>query len=259
MTYEEIRYTVDAPVARLTLANPGKINALSSKMIQEMIHALNIVADDESVKVVIIAAEGKNFCAGHNLPEMIGTGVRAIKTIFDECTRMMQLIHTIPQPVIGQVQGIATAAGCQLAAWCDLVIAAENARFATPGVSIGLFCTTPMVAISRAIGRKAAMEMLLTGRYFPAEEAKALGLVNRVVPLENLAAETEKLALEIATASRFTLSIGKQGFYAQVDQEDDKAFQFAKHTITMNAMADDAQIGIQAFLDKNQNVTWINR
>jgi len=259
MTYEEIRYTVNAPVAWLTLANPSKINALSSKMIREMTHALNTVADDESVKVVIIAAEGKNFCAGHNLPEMVGTGVRVVKTIFDECTRMMQLIHTIPQPVIGQVQGIATAAGCQLAAWCDLVVAAENARFATPGVSIGLFCTTPMVAVSRAIGRKAAMEMLLTGRYFPAEEAKALGLVNRVVPLENLEAETEKLAQEIATASRFTLSIGKQGFYAQVDQEDDKAFQFAKHTITMNAMAEDAQNGIQAFLDKDPNVTWKNR
>lgn len=259
MTYKEIRFSIDAPIARLTLANPGKINALSSTMIGEMIDALNCIAEDESIKVVILAAEGKNFCAGHNLPEMVDAGVRDVKRIFDECTRMMQLIHTIPQPVIGQVQGIATAAGCQLAAWCDLVIASEDARFATPGVSIGLFCTTPMVAVSRAIGRKAAMEMLLTGRYFPADEAKSLGLVNRVVAIENLASETEKLAREIAQASGFTLAIGKQAFYAQVDQEDDKAFQFAKHTITMNAMAEDAQTGIQAFLDKNKEITWKNR
>lgn len=259
MTYQEIRFSIEAPIARLTLANPSRINALSLTMISELMHALNTVANDETVKVVILAAEGKNFCAGHNLPEMVGSGVKEIKTIFDECTRMMQMIHTIPQPVIGQVQGIATAAGCQLAAWCDLIVASEDARFATPGVSIGLFCTTPMVAISRAIGRKAAMEMLLTGRYFPADEAKSMGLVNRVVIAEKLASETEKLALEIATASRFTLGIGKQAFYAQVDQEDDKAFQFAKHTITMNAMAEDAQAGIQGFLDKNPVKTWKNR
>ena len=259
MTYNEIRFSTDAPIARLTLANPSKINSLSSTMIAEIIDALNSIAYDESIKVVILAAEGKNFSAGHDIAEMVDAGVKEIKTIFDECTRMMQLIHTIPQPVIGQVQGIATAAGCQLAAWCDLVVASEDARFATPGVKIGLFCTTPMVAVTRAIGRKAAMEMLLTGRYFPAEEAKALGLVNRVVPIADLAGETEKLAEEIAQASRFTMGIGKQAFYAQVDQEDDKAFQFSKHTITMNAMAEDAQNGIKAFLDKNPDVVWKNR
>jgi enoyl-CoA hydratase/carnithine racemase len=172
---------------------------------------------------------------------------------------MMQLIHDLPQPVIAQVQGIATAAGCQLAAWCDLVIASEDASFATPGVKIGLFCTTPAVAVSRAIGRKAAMEMLLTGRYFPAEEAKDLGLVNRVVPLSELEQETEKLAAQIAEASRFTLSIGKQGFYSQVDQEDDKALDFAKHTIVMNNMAEDAQNGIRAFVEKQPPVEWKNR
>ncbi len=259
MTYEEIRFSVDGPIARLTLANPSKINALSIRMTQEMIHALNSVADDDAVKVVIIAAEGKNFSAGHYLPEMINTGVKEVKEIFDECTRMMELIHSIPQPVIGQIQGIATAAGCQLAAWCDLVVASEDARFATPGVRIGLFCSTPMVAVTRAIGRKAAMEMLLTGRYFPAEEAKELGLVNRVVPLSDLADETEKLAREIATASRFTLSIGKQAFYAQIDQEDEKAAQIAKQTMTMNAMAEDAKNGIQGFLDKKPLKTWKNR
>jgi enoyl-CoA hydratase/carnithine racemase len=160
--------------------------------------------------------------------------------------------------VIAQVQGIATAAGCQLVAWSDLAVAEEGARFATPGVKIGLFCTTPMTAITRAIGRKAAMEMLLTGRYFSAHEAKQLGLVNRVVPLDMLAAETEKLAAQIAEASRFVLSIGKQGFYAQVDQPDDKAMHFAKHTMTMNLAAEDAQSGIQAFLEKKSPV-WKNR
>ncbi|NQU63266.1 MAG: enoyl-CoA hydratase/isomerase family protein [SAR324 cluster bacterium] len=259
MKYEEIRFSTDGAIARLTLANPSKINALSIRMTQEMIHALNSVADDETVKVVIIAAEGKNFSAGHYLPEMIHIGVKEVKHIFDECTRMMQLIHAIPQPVIGQIQGIATAAGCQLAAWCDLVVASEDARFATPGVRIGLFCSTPMVAVTRAIGRKAAMEMLLTGRYFPAEEAKALGLVNRVVPLSDLVAETDKLAKEIATASRFTVGIGKQTFYAQVDQEDEKAAQIAKNAMTMNAMAEDAQNGIQGFLDKKPLTTWKNR
>lgn len=259
MNYEKIRFDVKDAVAFLTLANPEKINALSGQMIQEVIHALGQVSADESVKVVIIRAEGKNFCAGHYLPELLNEGVKSYKWVFDECTRMMQLIHDLPQPVIAQVQGIATAAGCQLAAWCDMVMASEDASFATPGVKIGLFCTTPAVAVSRAIGRKAAMEMLLTGRSFPAEEAKQLGLVNRVVPLSQLGQETEKLAAQIAEASRFTLSIGKQGFYSQVDQEDDKALDFAKHTIVMNNMAEDAQNGIRAFVDKQPPVEWKNR
>jgi len=170
----------------------------------------------------------------------------------------MQTIHEIPQPVIAQVQGIATAAGCQLVAWCDLAIAEEGARFATPGVKIGLFCTTPMVAITRAIGRKAALEMLLTGRYVPAGEAKELGLINRVVPLDDLETETESLAGQIAEASRFTLAIGKQGFYAQVDQPDAAAMHYAKHTITMNMGTEDAQGGIQAFIAKKKPV-WKDR
>ena len=158
---------------------------------------------------------------------------------------MMQLIHAIPQPVIAQVQGIATAAGCQLVAWCDLAVAEHGARFATPGVKIGLFCTTPMVALSRAIGRKAALEMLLTGRYVPAQEALSLGLINKVVAPEELDQATRTLADQIAEASGFTLGIGKQAFYAQIDQTDDKAFEFAKHTITLNTMAIDAPKGYQ--------------
>jgi enoyl-CoA hydratase/carnithine racemase len=258
MTYEEIIFTKEGPIAFLTLNQPKKINALSEKMISEMIHALTGVSSDEDIKVVVIRAEGKHFCAGHDLSEMVGRGVKAGKVIFDRCTVMMQILHTMPQPVIAQVQGVATAAGCQLAAWCDLVVAEEGARFATPGVKIGLFCTTPAVAVSRAIGRKAALEMLLTGRDFMAQEAKELGLVNRVVPLKDLASETEQLASEIAEASRFVLAIGKQGFYAQVDQTDEKAMHYAKHTISMNLMAEDAQNGISAFIEK-KTPEWKNR
>lgn len=258
MPYEEILYSKKGPVGYLTLNNPQKINALSKAMIAEMIQALDAAAQDESVKVLVIRAAGKHFCAGHNLTEMVDGGVKEYKAIFDQCTRMMQMIHEIPQPVIAQVQGIATAAGCQLVAWCDLAVAEEGARFATPGVKIGLFCTTPMVAVTRAIGRKAALEMLLTGRYLPAREAKELGLINRVVPLDELETATEALARQIAEASRFVLAIGKQGFYVQADQPDASAMHYAKHTITMNLGADDAQGGIQAFLDKKAPV-WKNR
>ena len=258
MNYEEILFSAEGSVGYLTMNNPSKINALSKKMIGEMIHLLTAVSVDESIKVIVIRATGKHFCAGHDLSEMRGQGVKDYKFIFDQCTQMMQLIHAIPQPVIAQVQGVATAAGCQLVAWCDLAVAEEGARFATPGVKIGLFCTTPMVAITRTIGRKAAMEMLLTGRFFPASEARELGLINRVVPLEDLPGETQKLAIQIAEASRFVLAIGKQGFYAQIDQPDDPAMNYAKHTIALNLTAEDAQNGIAAFIEKKPLV-WKNR
>ena len=258
MPYEEILYSIKGPVGYLTLNNPEKINALSKAMIGEIIYALDEIAGDESIKVLVIRGAGKHFCAGHDLSEMIYNGVKEYKYIFDQCSKMMQMIHEIPQPVIAQVQGIATAAGCQLVAWCDLAVAEEGARFATPGVKIGLFCTTPMVAVARAIGRKAAMEMLLTGRYYPANEARDLGLINRVVPLKDLETETDTLALQIADASRFVLAIGKQGFYAQVDQPDSNAMHYAKHTITMNLSAEDAQNGIDAFLKKKKPV-WKDR
>ena len=258
MVYEQIVLSTKAPIACITLNNPAKLNALSQRMIGEISDALETIAGDETVKVIIVRAEGKHFCAGHYLDEMVDEGLKEYKNIFDRCNRMMQLIHEVPQPVIAQVNGVATAAGCQLVAWCDLAVAEAGARFATPGVRIGLFCTTPMVAVTRAIGRKAAMEMLLTGRFFSAQEAKDLGLVNRVVPVEQLAEETEKLALQIAEASRFVLAIGKQAFYAQVDQTDDKAMHYTKHTITMNLMADDAQHGIHAFIDKKKP-EWKNR
>jgi enoyl-CoA hydratase/carnithine racemase len=257
MAYQEILFSTEGSLALVTLNNPGKINALSRRMIQELTDVLARIAGDESLKVVIMRAAGQHFCAGHDLEEMVGQGAKDYKQIFDQCTRMMQLIHDIPQPVIAQVQGVATAAGCQLVAWCDLAVAEHGARFATPGVKIGLFCTTPMVALSRAVGRKAAMEMLLTGRYVPAEEALKLGLINKVVPLEGLGQETRALAEQIAEASGFVLGIGKQAFYAQIDQTDDKAFEFAKHTIALNNLAEDAQNGINAFLQK-QKPEWKN-
>ena len=258
MAHEEIVFSTKGPIGILTLNNPKKINALSQQMITEISDVLSSVSEDESIKVVIIRAAGNHFCAGHYLKEMVDNGIKEYKSIFDQCTKMMQLIHELPQPVIAQVQGIATAAGCQLVAWCDLAVAAEGSQFATPGVKIGLFCTTPMVAVTRAIGRKAAMEMLLTGRFFSAQEAKELGLINRVVSLESLEEETEKLASQIAEASRFVLAIGKQGFYAQVDQSDSNAMHYAKHTITMNLSAVDAQNGINAFLNK-ETPAWQNR
>lgn len=258
MAFEEILFTVTDHIGTITLNNPDKINALSTKMIAELSSVLTTAADDELIKVMIIRAAGKHFCAGHYLQEMVGGGMTEYKAIFDQCNQMMELIHTVPQPVIAQVQGIATAAGCQLVAWCDLAIAADNARFATPGVKLGLFCSTPMVALTRAIGRKAAMEMLLTGRYVEAREARQLGLVNRVVGLDSLASETEELAGQIAEASRLALAIGKQGFYSQVDRSDDAAMAFGKHTMTMNLMAEDAQAGIEAFLNKTKPV-WKNR
>lgn len=258
MAYEEIRFSTEGPVGILTLNNPKKVNALSKRMICEMIDVLTNVGGDETLKVMIINAEGKHFCAGHYLAEMIDDGVKEYQAIFEQCRHMMQLIHGIPQPVIAQVQGIATAAGCQLAAWCDMAVAETGARFGTPGVKIGLFCTTPMVAVTRAIGRKAAMEMLMTGRLFSAQEAKELGLINRVVPPEDLASETMKLAKQIAEASRFVIAVGKKAFYAQADQVEDKALEYATRTITMNMMAEDARIGIKAFLEK-KTPGWKNR
>ena len=258
MDYTEIRFEREDVIGILTLNNPEKINALSRRMIGEIRHLLNAVAEDDTLKVLIIRAAGRHFCAGHYLAEMVDDGVKAYKEIFDQCTRMMMRLHDIPQVVIAQVQGIATAAGCQLAAWCDLIVAEEGARFSTPGVKIGLFCTTPMVAITRAIGRKAAMEMLVTGREFPAAEAKTLGMVTRVVPLDALEKTTLDMARQIAEASGFALAVGKQGLYAQADMSDAQAFQYAKNTIVMNNMAEDARNGIKAFLEK-QTPVWKNR
>jgi enoyl-CoA hydratase/carnithine racemase len=239
---------IDGPIATVTLNRPERRNALSLDLMNELIACLRGLPRE--VRAVILAGAGKVFCSGHDLGEMTGRHVNEYREIFDVCAQLMQTIQSIPQPVIAQVHGVATAAGCQLVCTCDLAIANEHAAFATPGVRIGLFCTTPMVALTRAIGRKRAMEMLLTGKMIDAATAADWGLVNRVVPAAELASETRKLAAEIASASELVLGIGKQAFYSQIDLDQPKAYAYAKEVMTMNSLAQDAQEGIGAFLEK---------
>ncbi len=241
---------IDGGIANLTLNRPDRRNALSLDLMLECIAQLDALGTNRDVRAIILAGAGKVFCAGHDLAEMTGRNVNDYRRIFDVCTQMMQKIQSAPQPVIAQVHGVATAAGCQLVCTCDLAIASENAAFATPGVRIGLFCTTPMVALTRAIGRKRAMEMLLTGRMIDAATAADWGLVNRSVPADALAAETRKLAVEIVSASDFVLGLGKQAFYSQIDLDQPKAYAYAKEVMSMNSLAADAQEGIGAFLEK---------
>jgi len=234
----------------LTMNRPEKRNALSVAMMQELMAALESAGERRDVRAVIIAGNGPAFSAGHDLGELIDRDIEFYRREFDLCARLMHTVQSIPQPVIARVHGIATAAGCQLAATCDLVVAAESAKFATPGVRIGLFCSTPMVALTRAIGRKRAMEMLLSGQPVDARTAAGWGLINRVVAESELIAETRKLALQIAEASPLTISIGKQAFYAQIDLDQQKAYDYTKEVMSLNALAADAQEGIGAFLEK---------
>jgi enoyl-CoA hydratase/carnithine racemase len=252
MSTSFIHYEQDAAngIATITLNRPERRNALSLELMRELIASLEHVRSEKQVRAVILAANGKAFCSGHDLSQMTHRTVNDYRLVFDVCTILMQTIQSIPQPVIARVGGIATAAGCQLVATCDLAIAGEDASFATPGVRIGLFCTTPMVALTRSIGRKRAMEMLLTGRMIDASTAEAWGLINRVVPASGLEAETNRLASEIASASSFTVGLGKQAFYSQIDLDQPKAYAYAKEVMSMNALAADAQEGIGAFLDK---------
>jgi enoyl-CoA hydratase/carnithine racemase len=250
MTNRDLCLTVDAPVATLTLNRPEKRNALSLELMEEMIATLAEIAERQDVRAVILAANGKVFSSGHDLSEMTDRSLGEYRRTFDVCTVLMTKIQSIPQPVIAQVQGVATAAGCQLVATCDLAVASPEAKFATPGVKIGLFCTTPMVALTRAIGRKRAMEMLLTGAFIDADTAAVWGLVNRVVPAAGLESHTRTLARQVAEASPLTVAIGKQAFYSQIDLDQAKAYSYAKEMMSMNAMADDAQEGITAFLEK---------
>ena len=217
---------------------------------EELIRCLNEIVQSREIRAVILAAAGKVYCSGHDLSEMVGGNINEYGRIFDVCTDLMTKIQSIRQPVIAEVQGTATAAGCQLVATCDLAIASEQASFATPGVKIGLFCTTPMVALSRAVGRKRALEMLLTGTPLDARTAAEWGLVNRVVPATELQAETRKLAMRIADASELVVAIGKQAYYTQIDLDQPKAYAYAKEVMSMNALASDAQEGITAFLEK---------
>ena len=236
----------------ITMNRPEKRNPLSSAMMGDLIAAIHQIGERRDVRAAIIAGAGPAFSAGHDLSELIGRDIGFYRHVFDQCADLMQTVQQIPQPVIARVHGIATAAGCQLAATCDLVIAAESAKFATPGVRIGLFCSTPMVALTRAIGRKHAMEMLLTGAPIDARTAAQWGLVNRVVPDADLIAETRKLAMQIVEASALTVAIGKQAFYAQIDLDQRKAYDYTKEVMSLNAMAADAQEGIGAFLEKRK-------
>jgi enoyl-CoA hydratase/carnithine racemase len=252
MNYENILLESTDSIARITLNRPEKRNALSLALMQEVTACLKEIGSNKEIRAVILAAAGKVFSAGHDLSEMTNRSINDYRQIFDACVEMMEMIQAIPQPVIAEVLGMATAAGCQLVATCDLVVAAEEATFATPGVRIGLFCSTPMVALSRAIGRKRAMEMLLTGKPIDAKTAADWGLVNHVVPAANLRAETFNLAKQITEASSMTIGIGKQAFYAQIDLDQSKAYAYTKEIMSMNAMAEDAREGIGAFLEKRK-------
>ena len=242
-------------IATLTLNRPEARNALSLGLMAALTDAIAGIAETPSVKVVIIAANGPGFCAGHDLRELRADPSEPFyRATFEACARLMTAIIRLPKPVIAQVHGIATAAGCQLAASCDLVVAAQSARFATPGVNIGLFCSTPMVALSRAVPRKQAMEMLLTGEMISSERAREIGLVNRVVPDASLAAATTELATAIAAKSPLTLAIGKEAFYRQAEMALDDAYAYTAEVMTRNMLARDAAEGIDAFLQKRYPV-----
>jgi enoyl-CoA hydratase/carnithine racemase len=252
MEYDNVRMETEGHLAVVTLNQPSRRNALSLELMLELIGCLDQIEADRSVRAVVLAAAGTAFSSGHDLNEMVGRDINEYRKLFGVCTELMTKIQSVPQPVIAEVEGVATAAGCQLAATCDLVVASETATFATPGVKIGLFCTTPMVALSRAIGRKRALQMLLTGEPVSARTAADWGLVNLVVPAEELRAVTRKLAARIAEASSLTVALGKQAFYAQIDLDQPKAYAYAKEIMSMNSLAVDAQEGISAFLGKRQ-------
>jgi enoyl-CoA hydratase/carnithine racemase len=240
----------DGVVAIVTMRAAERRNALSLEMMRELESAFETTGSDRSIGAVILAGDGPAFSAGHDLRELRGRSENEYREIFDQCVSLMTRIQTIPQPVIAEVGAIATAAGCQLVATCDLAVASSKARFATPGVRIGLFCSTPMVALSRIISRKRAMEMLLTGEPIDADTAFAWGLVNRVVPPERLREESLTLARKITEASRCVIGIGKSAFYSQVDLDVSKAYAYTKEVMTSNAQEADAQEGIAAFIEK---------
>ncbi|MBX2835719.1 MAG: enoyl-CoA hydratase [Gammaproteobacteria bacterium] len=249
-------------VSVLTLNLPGSINALSEAMLTALSSELDQIAEDRSIKAVILRSAGDHFCAGHNLKEMTehrgdaDGGFQYFQELFANCSAMMQRIVHLPQPVIAEVKGIATAAGCQLVASCDLAVASDDARFATSGVNIGLFCSTPMVALSRNVPRKFALEMLLLGEFLPATRVVELGLINRVVSRDELATTTLTMAKTIASKSSAAVKIGKRAFYDQAEMPLDEAYAFAGRVMAENMMAQDAQAGINAFIHKNEMPDW---
>jgi enoyl-CoA hydratase/carnithine racemase len=238
-------------VATLTLNRPKQYNALAEEMLAALQTELDRIAADESIRVVVLTANGKAFCAGHDLKQMRSKPDQAYYTdLFQRCSRMMLTINQLPQPVIARVQGLATAAGCQLVAACDLAVAVDTARFATSGIKVGLFCATPSVAVSRNLPRKQALEMLLTGDFIDAETALQWGLVNRVVPAEELDSAVQTLAESILSKSFVAVSMGKQMFYRQLEMGLTDAYHYAGEVMACNMMAEDAGEGIDAFIQK---------
>jgi enoyl-CoA hydratase/carnithine racemase len=252
----DVRLELDGPVATVTLARPERRNALGLEMLQTLIEVLESIPSEAGV--VILAAEGPVFSAGHDMSEMIDRPDEYFTELFDTCVRMMETIHAVSQPVIARVQGTATAAGCQLVASCDLAIAADTARFATPGVSIGLFCSTPMVPVSRAVGHKRAMQMLLTGEPITAAQAVEWGLINEAVPADDLDEAVGTLAEKILRFSSRTIATGKQAYYAQAELPEPAAYAVTSPIMAGNAADVDAQEGMSAFLEKRQPV-WSDR
>ncbi|MFN8188724.1 MAG: enoyl-CoA hydratase [Gaiellales bacterium] len=252
MSYENLLVGRDGVAATITLNRPDKRNALSRALMGEVLDALDELGCDRDVQAIVLEGSGPAFSAGHDLGEMVGRGLDFYQEVFDLCTRMMERVHRVPQPVIAKVDGIATAAGCQLVASCDLVVATEGSRFATPGVRIGLFCSTPMVPLSRCIGRKRAMEMLLTGKPIDARTAAEWGLVNQVVPEDELDGTVAALVEQITRSSPLVIGIGKEAFYEQIELDEHRAYDLTKAVMAMNALAGDAQEGICAFLEKRE-------
>jgi enoyl-CoA hydratase/carnithine racemase len=242
----------DGAVLRLILNRPEKRNALSLELLREMDAALARIAADSSVRVVVVASRGPVFCSGHDLGEMVGCSAEAYRDLFALCSRVMLAFRRLPQPVIARVHGMATAAGCQLVAACDLAVAADTAAFATPGVKIGLFCTTPMVPLVRAIPAKAALEMLLTGKPISAQRALELGLINRVTAADALDSGIQELVDAIVASSPATIRLGKTAFYDQLALDEAMAYERATAVMTENAVQGDAQEGMQAFLQKRK-------
>jgi enoyl-CoA hydratase/carnithine racemase len=238
------------PIATLTLDRPDKRNALSLELMERLTCALADIGRRSDVSVVILAASGSVFSSGHDLSELVGRSARDYQRIFDQCVDLMSTIQRIPQPVIAMVRGVATAAGCQLVATCDLAFADEGASFGTPGVKIGLFCSTPMVAVSRAIGRKRALQLLMTGERIDARTAAEWGLINAALPSADLEQHTRRVASQIATASPLIVGVGKRAFYAQIEMDQHAAYEHTSDVMTMNALMADAGEGITAFLEK---------
>lgn len=258
MDEELLTCDVTAGVARLVMNRPGKLNALSDAMLAALKAKFTEISADETVKAVILAGAGKAFCAGHDLGEMQAgraapdKGAGYFADLFGRCAEVMQMIPAMPQPVIAEVHGIATAAGCQLVASCDMAVAAEGTRFGVNGVNIGLFCSTPMVALTRNIPRKMAFEMLTTGQFIDADRAQALGLVNRVVAQESLQSETAALAQAVAAKLSSAVRIGKQGFYRQAEMGLAEAYAYTGEVMVENMLWRDTNEGIAAFLEKRK-------